>query len=68
MDGEVNLIPGKFINTYRHWMENVKDWCLSRQLWWGHQIPAYYIKETNVHVVAATRQRRLWKKLVPKDG
>jgi valyl-tRNA synthetase len=42
IDGEVKLIPDKFINTYRHWMENVKDWCVSRQLWWGQQIPAWY--------------------------
>jgi valyl-tRNA synthetase len=52
LDGEVNLIPGKFVNTYKHWMENVRDWCLSRQLWWGHQIPAYYIGTTNEYVVA----------------
>ena len=45
LNGEVNLIPEKFVNTYRHWMENVKDWCLSRQLWWGHRIPAYFIRE-----------------------
>lgn len=51
-NGEVQLIPPKFINTYRHWMENVRDWCLSRQLWWGHRIPAYYVKGTNEHVVA----------------
>ncbi len=43
LEGKVNLIPEKFTNTYRHWMENVKDWCLSRQLWWGQQIPAYFI-------------------------
>jgi valyl-tRNA synthetase len=42
LKGEVRLIPDKFINTYRHWMENVKDWCISRQLWWGQQIPAWY--------------------------
>lgn len=42
LDGEVNLIPDKFTNTYRHWMENVKDWCISRQLWWGQRIPAWY--------------------------
>ncbi|NVK26590.1 MAG: valine--tRNA ligase [Flavobacteriia bacterium] len=42
MDDEVRLIPEKFKNTYRHWMENVRDWNISRQLWWGHQIPAYY--------------------------
>ena len=50
----VNIIPPKFKNVYRHWMENVKDWCISRQLWWGHQIPAYYIGETNEFVVAET--------------
>jgi valyl-tRNA synthetase len=42
INGEVKLVPEKFINTYRHWMENVRDWNISRQLWWGHQIPAYY--------------------------
>lgn len=42
MDDEVQIIPEKFKNTYRHWMENVHDWNISRQLWWGHQIPAYY--------------------------
>lgn len=50
LNGEVNLIPNKFINTYRHWMENVKDWCLSRQLWWGHRIPAWYDQTGNVAV------------------
>lgn len=43
MDGKVKLIPDRFINTYKHWMENVRDWCISRQLWWGQQIPAYYL-------------------------
>src|ERR1041385_6079074 len=42
VDGEVKLIPHKFINTYKHWMDNVRDWCLSRQLWWGQRIPAWY--------------------------
>ncbi|NMB37478.1 MAG: valine--tRNA ligase, partial [Bacteroidales bacterium] len=42
-DDGVRLIPDKFKNTYRHWMENVRDWCISRQLWWGQQIPAYYL-------------------------
>lgn len=54
MNGEVNLIPNKFINTYKHWMENVKDWCLSRQLWWGHRIPAWY-NEDGQFVVAETQ-------------
>ena len=40
--GEIDLVPEKFKNTYRHWMENIRDWNISRQLWWGHQIPAYY--------------------------
>ncbi|MBK6611546.1 MAG: valine--tRNA ligase [Chitinophagales bacterium] len=44
VNGEVQIIPDKFVATYRYWMENVKDWCLSRQLWWGQQIPAYFIK------------------------
>ena len=42
LDGRVKLHPQKFVNTYRHWMENVRDWCISRQLWWGQQIPAFY--------------------------
>lgn len=42
MNGNIYFHPDKFKNTYRHWLENVKDWCISRQLWWGHQIPAYY--------------------------
>jgi valyl-tRNA synthetase len=40
--GEVKLLPDKFVSTYRYWMENVRDWCISRQLWWGHRIPAFY--------------------------
>ena len=42
LNGNVKLIPDKFINTYKHWMENVHDWCISRQLWWGQRIPAWY--------------------------
>lgn len=61
LNGEVNLIPGKFVNTYKHWMENVRDWCLSRQLWWGHRIPAYYIGETNDFVVAPSAEEALEK-------
>ncbi len=51
-NGDINIIPPKFKNVYRHWMENVKDWCISRQLWWGHRIPAWYLPESNEYVVA----------------
>lgn len=53
LSGEVNLIPNKFTSSYKHWMENVKDWCISRQLWWGQRIPAWY-NENNDWVVAKT--------------
>ena len=50
MEEEIRFFPPKFKNLYRHWMENIKDWCISRQLWWGHRIPAWYDKEGNVFV------------------
>jgi len=53
VNGNIKLHPDKFINTYKHWMENVKDWCISRQLWWGQRIPAWYT-ETGEFVVAKT--------------
>ena len=56
--GKVNLIPGKYKNTYKHWMENVRDWCISRQLWWGQQIPAYYLPDGR-YVVEATPEAAL---------
>jgi len=55
---EIKLHPAKFKNTYRHWMENVRDWCISRQLWWGHRIPAWYDEAGNV-VVAETEAEAL---------
>ena len=58
MNDTIKLYPAKFKNTYRHWMENVKDWCVSRQLWWGHRIPAYYLPEGG-YVVAATKEEAL---------
>ena len=56
MDDEIRFYPPKFKNTYRHWMENVKDWCISRQLWWGHRIPAYYLPDGSI-VVAETAEK-----------
>ncbi len=52
LNDNIKLLPSKFKNTYRHWMENVRDWCISRQLWWGHRIPAYYLPGSNEFVVA----------------
>ena len=59
-DDDIKLYPAKFKNTYRHWMENVRDWCISRQLWWGHRIPAYYFGSgENDFVVAETEEEAL---------
>ena len=58
MKDDIKFYPPKFKNTYRHWMENIKDWCISRQLWWGHRIPAYYLPEGG-YVVAETAERAL---------
>jgi len=58
LNGNIKLYPSKFMNTYRHWMENVKDWCISRQLWWGHRIPAYYLSDGSF-VVAVNEQQAL---------
>jgi valyl-tRNA synthetase len=55
MNGEIKFYPDNLKNTYRHWMENIKDWCISRQLWWGHQIPAWYYGEGS-DVAAADRE------------
>ena len=58
MKDEIKFHPDKFKNIYRHWMENIKDWCISRQLWWGHRIPAYYLPQSGF-VVAATPEEAL---------
>ncbi|BAV96483.1 valine--tRNA ligase [Lysobacter enzymogenes] len=56
--GEVRFVPGNWINTYRHWMENIQDWCISRQLWWGHRIPAWYDEAGNAYVGRDEAQAR----------
>ena len=58
MNDDIKFHPAKFKNTYRHWMENIKDWCISRQLWWGHRIPAYFLPEGG-YVVATTPEEAL---------
>ena len=58
MDDDIKFYPPKFKNTYRHWMTNIKDWCISRQLWWGHRIPAYFLPEGG-YVVAETEEEAL---------
>ncbi|MBO5902953.1 MAG: valine--tRNA ligase [Tidjanibacter sp.] len=58
MNDSIKFVPAKFKNTYRHWMENIKDWCISRQLWWGHRIPAYFLPAGG-YVVAETAEEAL---------
>ncbi len=58
LNGDIKFYPSKYVNLYRHWLENIKDWCISRQLWWGHQIPAYYLPEGGF-VVAETPEEAL---------
>jgi valyl-tRNA synthetase len=66
--GDVKLFPKKFENTYRHWMENVRDWNISRQLWWGQQIPAYYYGEGADDFVVAERKEEALEKAIAKTG
>ena len=66
MNDELKFYPAKYKNTYRNWLENIKDWCISRQLWWGHRIPAYYLPEGGF-VVAATTEEAL-AKAIEKTG
>ena len=76
IDEEIKFYPAKFKNLYRNWMENIRDWCISRQLWWGHRIPAWYDEEGNVYVAktendamlqAASRKRQASKKTVQTE-
>ena len=66
MNDELKFYPAKYKNTYRNWLENIKDWCISRQLWWGHRIPAYYLPEGGF-VVAPTTEEAL-AKAIEKTG
>ena len=61
MEGEMHFYPQKYVNTYKNWLENIQDWCISRQLWWGHRIPAYYYgnDEEEKFVVAETAEEAL---------
>ncbi len=66
MEDDIKFIPTKFKNTYRHWMTNIKDWCISRQLWWGHQIPAWFLPGGG-YVVAENEEEALLK-AIEKSG
>jgi valyl-tRNA synthetase len=55
--GEVKFVPENWVNTYNQWMKNIQDWCISRQLWWGHQIPAWYDEDGKVFVARSEAER-----------
>ena len=59
LEDDIKFYPEKYKNTYKNWLENIQDWCISRQLWWGHRIPAYYYNEAGDFVVAETREKAL---------
>ena len=59
MNDELKFYPAKYKNTYKNWLENIQDWCISRQLWWGHRIPAYYYNDNDDYVVAETAEKAL---------
>ena len=68
MDDDIKFYPTKYKTTYKNWLENIQDWCISRQLWWGHRIPAYYYNEAGDYVVAVNREeaRKLAQQKDPK--
>jgi valyl-tRNA synthetase len=68
LNKEINLVPEKFVNTYRHWMENVRDWNISRQLWWGQQIPAYYYGAGKEDFVVAENEQEALELARNKSG
>jgi valyl-tRNA synthetase len=67
-NGNIQFYPEKFKNTYRHWMENIKDWCISRQLWWGHRIPAWYYGTNTEDFVVARTQDEAFELAKKKSG
>ncbi len=68
LDEEIRFVPKHFVNTYRHWMENIRDWNISRQLWWGHRIPAYYIRGDQENFVVAENKEQALKLAMEKTG
>ncbi|WP_107039648.1 valine--tRNA ligase [Brumimicrobium mesophilum] len=68
MNGDIKFYPDNMKNTYRHWMENIKDWCISRQLWWGHRIPAWYFGEGEEDFVVAKTKEEALKLATEKTG
>jgi len=54
-DGRIQIVPERFEKIYNHWLENIEDWCVSRQLWWGHRIPAWYGPKGEVYVMVWTK-------------
>ncbi|PCJ80209.1 MAG: valine--tRNA ligase [Bacteroidetes bacterium] len=68
MDGTIKFHPSKFKNSYRHWMENIKDWCVSRQLWWGHRIPAWYFGDGEDDFVVAKTESEAITAAIKKSG
>lgn len=67
-NGEIGFFPDKFVNTYRHWMSHIKDWCISRQLWWGQRIPAWYYGEGDDDFVVAIAKEEALEKAREKSG
>jgi len=67
LNDNIQFHPAKFKNTYKHWMENIQDWCISRQLWWGHRIPVFYLPQSNDFVVAKSAEEAL-KLAIEKTG